>query len=104
MSKQIPFSDFLSKLEEYEHLHSWCAKLIADGRYSIQSVCNNIDSMQLTNLMDSFMKFVILLTQCDPNSLSNVKNSTLIPNEVNVRINTYYLYFSFIFYTRLKIF
>lgn len=78
MSKQIHFSKFLNKLEEYENDHGkWCSKLLTVGRQTIESVSNNIDDKQLTNLTQSFMEFVTLLTQ----SKSNEKN-TIKPSEV----------------------
>lgn len=80
MAKEINLSKFLSKVEEYENMPDlWCAKLVANGRQTIQSVCNNINNEELTNLMDSFMKFVSLLTQCNP----NYTKTTLKQSEVS---------------------
>lgn len=82
MSEKIHFSNFLKKVEKYENVHTvWCAKLVAHGRRTIQSVCNNIDNKQLTNLTDSFMRFISLLAQSNPSSLSNEKHS-FKPSEV----------------------
>jgi hypothetical protein len=82
MSKQIIFSNFLNKLEEYENSNFiWCADLIANGRQTLLSVFNSIDNEQLTNLVESFTKFLSLLTQYNPNSLTN-ENNILIQNEV----------------------
>jgi len=79
MAKEINLSNFLSHVKEYENMHDlWCAKLVANGLQSIQSVCNNINNEELTNLMDSFMKFVSLLAQCKP----NYNKSTLKQSEV----------------------
>jgi len=61
-------------LKEYENIHAkWCADLIANGRQTLQSLCNIIDNDLLVNLMDSFMRFVSLLAQCNTNSLSDEK-------------------------------
>ncbi|XP_029342805.1 uncharacterized protein LOC107884924 [Acyrthosiphon pisum] len=68
------FLNSFNILEEYENVHAkWCAELIANGRQTLQSICNIIDNDLLRNLMDSFMKFVSLLAQCHPNSLSYEK-------------------------------
>ncbi|XP_015377309.1 PREDICTED: E3 ubiquitin-protein ligase RNF8-B-like [Diuraphis noxia] len=72
-------------LEEYENIHAkWCADLIANGRQTLQSLCNIIDNDLLVNLMDSFMRFVSLLAQCNTNSLSNEK-ITCKPKDLNLK-------------------
>ncbi|XP_025424572.1 postreplication repair E3 ubiquitin-protein ligase RAD18-like [Sipha flava] len=87
MSKQIIFSNFLNKLEEYENSNFiWCADLIANGRQTLLSVFNSIDNEQLTNLVESFTKFLSLLTQYNPNSLTN-ENNILIQNEPTPKQN-----------------
>ncbi|XP_060836072.1 E3 ubiquitin-protein ligase LNX-like [Rhopalosiphum padi] len=69
------FFNNLNILEEYENIHAkWCAELIANGRQTLLSICNIIDNDLLISLMDSFMRFVSLLAQCHPNSLSDGKN------------------------------
>ncbi|CAH1721118.1 unnamed protein product [Aphis gossypii] len=79
MSQQ--FLNSFNILEEYENIHAkWCAELIANGRKTLLSLRNIIDNDLLINLMDSFMKFVSLLSQCDPNSLS-VEKSTYKPSD-----------------------
>lgn len=67
MSKQISFSNFLDKLEEYEKT-IWCTQLVANGRKALLSVYNGIDNEQLANLTDTFIDFVSLLSQCHPDS------------------------------------
>lgn len=81
MSKRIDFSNFLTKLEEYENVFAWCTKLIENGRQALQSVSNYIDNEHLTKLMDSFMSFILLLAQCNPN-LSDEKNSLISTQSV----------------------
>lgn len=82
MSKDISFSIFLDTLEDYENVHAvWCSELIANGRQALQSVFNHVDYEDLTNLMDSFMHFVSLLSQCNSNSFSD-KKKPFIPSEV----------------------
>lgn len=69
MSKQIIFSNFLNKLEEYENSNFvWCSELVANGRQTLLSVYNSIDTEQLTNLVESFTTFISLLTQYHSNS------------------------------------
>jgi len=76
------FLNSFNLLEEYENIHAkWCAELIANGRQTLQSICNIIDNDLLINLMDSFMKFVSLLAQCNTNSLSD-KKITYKPSDV----------------------
>lgn len=83
MSKQIIFSNFLNKLEEYENSNFiWCADLVANGRQTLLSVYNSIDNEQLTNLVESFTTFISLLTQCNPNSSLSNENNNLTQNEV----------------------
>jgi len=74
MSKQTNFSKFLSKLEDYEN-DILCIQFIASGRQILQSVYNSINNEQLTNLTDSFMKFLSLLSQYHPNSLLHEENA-----------------------------
>lgn len=74
MSKHVDFSNFLTKLEEYENVFAWCTKLIENGRQALQSVSSYVDNEHLTNLMDSFMSFILLLAQSNPN-FSDEKNS-----------------------------
>lgn len=84
MSKQISFSIFLDQLEEYENV-LWSSKLIENGRQTFQSIYNHTDEEQLMNLMNSFIHFVSLLTQCHSNSLSvdeNIDENIVKPNEV----------------------
>lgn len=79
------FLNCYNLLEEYENIHAkWCAELIANGRKTLQSISNSIDNDLLVNLMDSFMSFVSLLAQCQPNSLSN-KTSTFKPSDVCIQ-------------------
>lgn len=81
MSKLLTFPNFLSKLEEFEKKHtSQCAKLIENGRQIFQSICHDINKEHLTNLMESFMNFVTLLTQCYTNS--SEEKITLALNQV----------------------
>jgi len=76
-------------LEEYENIHAkWCADLIANGRQTLQSICNIIDNDLLVNLMDSFMKFVSLLAQCNTNSLLDDK-ITRKPRDVSIGLINY---------------
>lgn len=76
MSKQIIFSNFLIKLEDYEKEQaSLFTEFISNGRQILQSISNSIDKDQLINLTDSFMGFLSLLSQCHPNLLSNKENT-----------------------------
>lgn len=76
MSKQTIFSHFLSKIEEYENMHdSLYIQLITNGRQILQTIYNSVDNEQLTNLTDSFMKFMSLLAQCHSDSLLNKENA-----------------------------
>jgi len=76
MSKQTNFSNFLSKLEEYENVNDFlCIQLIASGRQILQSLYNSINNEQLTNLTDSFMKFMSLLPHYHSNSLLYERNA-----------------------------
>ena len=69
------FFNNLNILKEYENIHAkWCAELISNGRQTLLSICNIIDNDLLISLMDSFMRFVSLLAQCHPDSLSDGKN------------------------------
>jgi len=81
MSQQ--FLNCINILEEYENIHAkWCAELIANGRQTLQSICNIIDNDLLVNLMNSFMGFVSLLAQCNPNALSDKKIMSFKPSNV----------------------
>jgi len=84
------FLNSFNILEEYENVHAkWCAELIANGRQTLQSICNIIDIDLLKKLMDSFMKFVSLLAQCHPNSLSDEKISYK-PSDVCILVDKLY--------------
>jgi len=79
MSKQTTFSRFLSKLEEYENTHDdMYIQLISNGRQILQSVYNKVNNEQLTNLSESFINFMSLLTQCHSNSLLDKKNDVTL--------------------------
>lgn len=75
MAKQIILDNLLGKLDEYENEHDlWCAKLTKNGKQALQFVSNNINSVELINLTNSFIKFVSLFAQCKPNSSSDKNN------------------------------
>lgn len=84
MAKQINLTNFFKKIEDYENMQDlWCAKLVENGRQTIQSVCNNIDNQQLTSLMDSFVKFVSLLVECNPNFTKTTLKQREVPTTFN---------------------
>lgn len=81
MAKQIILENLLGKLDEYENEHAlWCAKLTKVGRQALQFVSSNINSDELINLTNSFIKFASLFAQCNPNSSPDRKTS--LQNEV----------------------